>query len=217
MKRRSRYLRGWFEDMKFKLVESIDNRLIEKSDPRSEISRIAADLADADNDDLHGYKSQFTPHQWEVIEAYCIENNIDFNDVKNNWDTHHINGIHPASRKHPDGKFHNVALVNLNCKIEEKNIHKFFTDLYKQHYIELLKEAVMSDDLDLNVILLRGVARCIAKHKDPEDYIVMKSDIKSIISKTIQKNIDAFNAIYSKYPKDIIYLGDLDFSKKKKS
>ena len=31
MKRSSRYLIGWFEDMKFKLVESIDDRLVEAS------------------------------------------------------------------------------------------------------------------------------------------------------------------------------------------
>lgn len=30
MRRSSRYLRGWFEDMKFKLVESIDDRLVEE-------------------------------------------------------------------------------------------------------------------------------------------------------------------------------------------
>lgn len=186
--------------MKFKLVESIDDRLVEKSDPRSEIAKIGADLANAKNRP-RGYISSIGKRELKQLEDYCNKIGIPFEEVKT-WQAHHIDGINPGNKSTGSGSFNNVALI------KDSKIHNTYTDQYKKHYQSLLDKH-LCEDPDINALMLRIYAKCLAKKLNPKEFIVCDIDVTDDINKVKQMNIDFFNNTYQQYDKQIICLRDV--------
>lgn len=186
--------------MKFKLVENIDDRLDEKTDPYKEISKHAFADANAKNYTLKGLKTVILKRYNDPIQKLCLEvmskNKDDaeafFKDVcSDNWEVHHINGIHKDSST---SDLENLALVPID-------IHEELTDQNEDIAKNLfLNSRSLTGVEDADKLIFRLLVVLKANNRNPSDILRIKAhDIYNSVNKELPEK--AAKNFYDQYPK----------------
>lgn len=153
--------------MKFKLVESIDIELLEKTNPDKE--RHTHVYADANTSSyrLRGLKGDILQKYSKPLYELCIDimqgdivaAQTLFNDISNtsNWQTHHINGLHVDSSI---TDLDNLALVSNHTQITNDN---------KKLVDRLFANQTITGVPDIDKLLFRLLVVLKANNKNPSD------------------------------------------------
>lgn len=186
--------------MKFKLVESIDDRLVEKTDPYKEVAKHAFADANTKSYTLKGLKSIVLKRYDQAIQKLCFEvmneNKDDaevfFKDViSDRWELHHINGIHKDSST---SDLDNLALT-------PKAIHERLTSENEVIAKNLfLGSRSLTGIEDADKLIFRLLVILKANNRNPSDIFRIKAhDVYNAVNKELPEK--ARKNFYDQYPK----------------
>lgn len=142
--------------MKFKLVESIDDRLIESTSLDQELIHILTDLANCKSNPS-GLMTKKANEFKEQLIPILTKLNISFDDFIKDWEVHHISGIHPVSNSEMFNNNYYLAFVH---KDVHDNIHKRIFDILCDRFNHF--RSYLCNHTKIDILILRIIATALA-------------------------------------------------------
>ena len=142
--------------MKFNLVESIDDRLVESTSLDQELIHILTDLANCKSNPP-GLMTKKANEFKEQLIPILTKLNISFKEFIKDWEVHHISGIHPVSNTEIFNDNYYLAFVH---KDGHDNIHKRIFDILCRKFDDL--RSYLCNHTKIDILVLRIIATALA-------------------------------------------------------
>lgn len=191
--------------MKFRLVESVDNLIQEEIDGTNELYHLFSDIA-GNSYRPSGYMSRLSKRELNALFEYCRKHRLNYNAILQNYEGHHINGVHPKNKTHQYGGYDNVALIN-----KSTNIHNKYTDFNKDIIIDSVKRLGQDPNDTISSLAIRLYCKCVIKGEPPNNYLnsTFTTKLNRIVDIIINKCREHFYRTYKMYGNDVILMSDV--------